>query len=215
MVTATIVHSVDPSRSVTLRLPRNALSPWFRKSAEEFTSKGMLAFSVSIPYAGNIPVDPAHPRSALALKRRFEQTEVAVRLVGSNVPTSTLFRQYYEPALNAQLVELPPFDGLRAVENRTLGPNSRLASDTVLLFPTHADDLFDVIICVNTRPRAGHFCRYGKRFNDQVSLRVSFVDLRFHGGRKFANERMQLALQKYCEYDVACAKDNRAQKSRP
>jgi hypothetical protein len=61
-----------------------------------------------------------------------------------------------------------------------------------------------VITCINVRRQAGFFCDYRKRISDLVYLKARFVDFRFHGGRKFANDRMRLVLETYCAYDATC-----------
>jgi hypothetical protein len=81
---------------------------------------------------------------------------------------------------------------------------SAKAAKQAVFLPESDDDLFDLITCYDKDRHASFFCNYYKRLNDHVYLKVQFVDLRFHGGRAFANERLRAALQKYCAYDDAC-----------
>jgi hypothetical protein len=219
-VVADLVHSVQTDRRVTLTLPRAAIvfadpdsRRWFSDWPSHLRELNALHFAVVYPSGkavGDVSGgargigDRYSPLRSLVMKA---DVHLIGRNILTNIPVSVARHKGPSQA------DLPDFDGLKSFGNLNsakdaqgkiiLGQFAQTAWRTYFL-PTSDHDNFDLISCYDSPAKSFFFCTYSVRVNEMVWLSVSFVDFRFHGGRKFANDYMRLILQKYCEYEPTC-----------
>lgn len=216
-IVAELVHSVQRDRKVILTVPRRAIyfiDPMgtFSRWSSHLTELTSLGFAVVFPNGdayGDV-FEESYRFIRADSPQGNQLISVDIHVVGRdiylNIPVSVAKRAGWPGQRR-----LPDYDGLKSFGNRSEdaegNPIPGLTPDMMpetFFLPTSDADNFDLIRCNEQSENANFLCRYSVRVNDKVLLEASFVDFRFHGGRKFANGYMRLILQKYCEYDRVC-----------
>jgi hypothetical protein len=224
IVTAKLLHGVQNDRFAVLKLPRSSIIV-----ASEYSPARYPTLPIRIEFSGTFKFAVVAPdgqplgeavESLAASKRtsqaaamtmlRPQRTEVDVRIIGAGITTQKLFGYFSQPVYGGRVIALPAFEGLKVVTKANLSEEPLQPYRKVVFLPTSKSDAFDVIVCNNPAAHPIVFCDYHKRINDLVALHVKFVDFRYNGGRKFANERMRMVHEVYCRYDTACKRQGRS-----
>ncbi len=225
LVSVVLAHELQPDRRAHLNIPRSAIifisdykTSQYREVPDEVISDGRFNFAIVMPDGkplGEVVEQYAKSRAvsldAAITALRPQYAKVGVRLIGKDIGTSRLYSAWMpRESEGVRIKEAPPFDGLPAqtTEFQALKPDgsrdSALSdSHYIVYYPKDNSDPFTLIRCEQNSP-PDYWCHYLLRLNDLISLEVDMVDFRFHGGRQFVRERMDVIIQAYCRYDQTC-----------
>ena len=118
--------------------------------------------------------------SAFPLRDTLRAEVATVRLGYTVPPASQALLKRYE---SSQYVDRGSFEGLIVTRLGSIGASIDLYS------PNNTEEFFAARCFEPTRPN--YWCTYEFEVCDHISASASFMDLRLHGGLRYANERVR------------------------
>lgn len=228
LVGVTLIHELQPDRTIHLSIPRSAITFVSGYSASDYeevpdevvSRGGWFDFAIVMPdgtpfgeAVEQFAKDTSVSLDAAATALRGQYARVRVRLIGKGIDTDRLYSAWLPRATkDVNIKDDVAVDGLPAKTTEFHALRSDGSRDPALslghyivYFPKDKSDPFTLIQCERTA-RPIQWCRYILRLNDLVTLEVDMIDFRFHGGRQFARDRMNSIVRTYCSYDPTCGR---------